>query len=67
MYIRDSTKQSTEPYTPQIIEEDTASEGSIVAIHDSNVVQFPFDDTLDRVLNRNFRFVHNLCTVYPMR
>lgn len=50
---------------PWILVEDTQSEGSRVAIHDSTMFYQWYDDTWDIVPNMNFRFVYNLCTKFP--
>ncbi len=50
---------------PWILVEDTQSQGSRVAIHDSTLFHQMYNDTHDIDLNKNFRFVYNLCTKFP--
>ena len=34
-------------------------------MHDSSMFEAVYDDEYDTVPDRNFRFVYNLCTVFP--
>ena len=61
-YVYDSSA-STQPW---IIEEDTATAGSRIAIHDSNIFWGDFySDTYDTIPDKNFKFIFNLCTIFP--
>lgn len=54
------------PALAWIVEDDTAAAGSIVAIHDSSLMHPAYNDEHDTpVPCRNFKFVHNLCTIFP--
>jgi len=50
---------------PWVVEEDTLSAGSIVAVHDSNIGDTGYNDSYDTVPAKNFKFLYNLCTIYP--
>ncbi|MGB9620413.1 MAG: hypothetical protein ACPL7K_08380, partial [Armatimonadota bacterium] len=50
---------------PWVVEEDTLSGGSIVAVHDSNIGDTGYNDSYDTVPAKNFKFLHNVCTIYP--
>ena len=58
-YLHDLTS------TPWIVEEDIATAGSRIAIHDSNLFDPLYNDAFDTVPTMNFRFVYNLCTILP--
>ncbi len=64
-YITDLYVSPSDLGPPQIIEEDTATEGSIVAMHDSSFFISQFNHSADPVPRYNFKFAHNLCTIYP--
>ena len=53
------------PNQPWIIQQDTDTAGSRIAIHDSNLFDPSFSDVADLVPDKNFRFVRNLCTIFP--
>ena len=67
VYIHDLYYSSPSELWPQVVRKTPRAKAALWQSHDSNVVSFPFDDTLDTLLNRNFRFVHNLCAIYPPR
>ena len=57
---------------PWIVEEDIENSGSRIAIHDSSMFNAHYDNILvsgendyDSIPNKNFKFVHNLCTIFP--
>lgn len=52
---------------PWVVEEDSDSAGSRVFVHDSTFMLWPWfgDDCEECDPNRNFRFVRNLCTIFP--
>lgn len=54
------------PDWPWILEDDTPSAGSRIAVHDSNLMDRAYDDDFDQMPypTKNFRFVHNLCTLF---
>ncbi|MEN6358309.1 MAG: right-handed parallel beta-helix repeat-containing protein [Armatimonadota bacterium] len=60
-YVYDSAASDK----PWIIEEDTATAGSIVAFHDTNIFLAAYNDTYDTIPEANFRFIYNLCTKFP--
>ena len=53
------------PNQPWIVEQDTLYDGSRIAIHDSTFLSTSFNDVYDTVPDKNFRFVRNLCTIFP--
>ena len=54
------------PNYPWILEEDTEDAGSRILIHDSTIM-YPYFGypSYDDVPDKNFRFVYNLCTIFP--
>ena len=62
----DPTPQDpNDPNPPWAVEEDTATAGSRILIHDASIVteQYGYDD--DTVPDKNFQFLHNLCAIFP--
>jgi len=53
------------PDQPWVVEQDTLTAGSRIAIHDSNLFSPSFSDVTDTVPDKNFRFTRNLCTIFP--
>ena len=39
--------------------------GSIVLIHDADIMWHEYDDSNDPVPDKNFKFIYNLCTIFP--
>jgi hypothetical protein len=52
---------------PWILEEDTITAGSRIAIHDSSIMIEDYNDESgrDSMPDKNFKFIHNLCTIFP--
>ena len=56
------------PHLPWIVVDDAATPGSIVAIHDCSMMEPAYNDEQGHdpmPACRNFKFVHNLCTIFP--
>ena len=50
---------------PWILEEDTTSAGSRIAMHDTCIMLSQYNCFYDFNHNGNDRFIHNLCTIFP--
>ncbi|MHB9038240.1 MAG: hypothetical protein ACYC64_16410 [Armatimonadota bacterium] len=64
-YARPLAYLQTVPDQPWIIEEDTAAAGSRIAIHDVSMLYSAFNDVYDTIPDKNFKFIRNLCTIFP--
>ncbi len=53
------------PTLPWILADDASTAGSVVLVHDSNLMDPEYTDEYDTVPEKNFLFVHNLCTGFP--
>ena len=68
MYIKDLYTSSKDPGPGQMIVEDPSSGGGVCGNDDASFFMWPdYGDVVDSVPCRNFRFVHNLCAIYPVR
>lgn len=65
-YARPVAYTHAAPTLPWILEEDTAAAGSRILIHDSSVIADDYNDKYDDTLpDKNFKFIDNLCTMFP--
>ncbi|MDO8682416.1 MAG: right-handed parallel beta-helix repeat-containing protein [Armatimonadota bacterium] len=64
-YARPLAYINTAPMLPWILEEDTATAGSRVLIHDSNIMWGAYNESSNPLPDKNFKFIHNLCTWFP--
>lgn len=53
------------PTAPLALEEDALTAGSRIMLHDNDILNLEYDDSYDTIPDKNFRFVYNLCTVFP--
>ena len=63
--VRDPNTDIYYRTNPWLMEEDTATAGSRIAIHDSSFFDSDYSDSNDRTPDKNFRFTRNLCTIFP--
>ena len=48
-----------------VLEEDTSSAGSRIAIHDSSMFDPSYTQDYDTIPDKNVRFTYNVCTLFP--
>lgn len=53
------------PALPWILEEDTATAGSRILIHDLSIMIEQYNDVYDTVPDKNFKFIQKLCNIFP--
>jgi len=53
------------PTLPWILEEDTDDAGSRILIQDSSMMLSQYNGDADTIPDKNFKFIHNLCSIFP--
>ena len=66
-YIHDDPTPGdpSDPNPPFIVAIDSENAGSIVLIHDQSVMRPEYNHDWDTFPNKNYKFIYNLCTIFP--